>query len=62
MTKNILITMTEAEADALNVLAGIDCRERKPYIEMHLRNLIKASREILPIKTVKALDKERGQN
>lgn len=52
--------MSEAEAEALNVLAGIDCRERKPYIELHLRNLIKASRDILPTKTVKALDKEKA--
>lgn len=60
MAKPILIHMSEAEAEALNVLAGIDCRERKPYIELHLRNLIKASREILPKKVVNNLDNERG--
>lgn len=56
---NILLTFTEAEAEALRVLAAIDCRERKPFLELHLRNLLKASRDILPIKTVEALDLER---
>ena len=58
---NILLTFTEAEAEALRVLAAIDCRERKPFLELHLRNLLKASRDILPIKTVEALDAERVQ-
>jgi hypothetical protein len=58
---NILLTFTEAEAEALRVLAAIDCRERKPFLEMHLKNLLKASRDILPIKTVQALDLERVQ-
>jgi hypothetical protein len=58
---NILLTFTEAEAEALRVLAAIDCRERKPFLEMHLRNLLKASRDILPIKTVETLDLERVQ-
>lgn len=56
---NILLTFTEAEAEALRVLAAIDCRERKPYLELHLKNLLKASRDILPIKNVKALDLEQ---
>ncbi len=55
---NILLTFTEAEAEALRVLAAIDCRERKPFLEMHLRNLLKASRDILPLKNVYALDEE----
>jgi hypothetical protein len=59
---NILLTFTEAEAEALRVLAAIDCRERKPFLELHLRNLLKASRDILPIKTVEALDFERVQS
>jgi len=59
---NILLTFTEAEAEALRVLAAIDCRERKPFLELHLRNLLKASRDILPIKTVQALDLERVQS
>jgi hypothetical protein len=59
---NILLTFTEAEAEALRVLAAIDCRERKPFLELHLRNLLKASRDILPIKNVKALDAERVQS
>jgi hypothetical protein len=59
---NILLTFTEAEAEALRVLAAIDCRERKPFLEMHLKNLLKASRDILPIKTVQALDLEQVQS
>jgi hypothetical protein len=56
---NILLTFTEAEAEALRVLAAIDCRERKPFLELHLKNLLKASRDILPLKNVKELDAER---
>jgi hypothetical protein len=56
---NILLTFTEAEAEALRVLAAIDCRERKPFLELHLKNLLKASRDILPIKNVNELDAER---
>ena len=58
-TKNIIITMSEGEALALDYLAGIECRTRKPYIEMHLKALVKESREILPKKVVDNLDKER---
>ena len=59
---NILLTFTEAEAEALRVLAAIDCRERKPFLELYLRHLLKASRDILPIKNVEALDLERVQS
>lgn len=49
--------MSEAEAEALKALASIEGRERKKYIELHLRNLIKASWEVLPARIVRDLNK-----
>lgn len=58
--KNIIITLSEGEALALDYLAGIECRTRKPYIEMHLRALVKASGDLLPKKILKVLEEEKA--
>lgn len=58
-TKNIIITLSEGEALALDYLAGIECRTRKPYIEMHLKTLVKTCDELLPKKILKVLEEEK---
>lgn len=62
ITQNIMITLSEGEARALDYLAGIECRTRKPHIEMHLKTLVKASEELLPEKILKALEEEKRSN
>lgn len=61
-TKNIIITLSEGEALALDYLAGIECRSRKKLIELRLRTLIKTSEPLLPKKILKALEEERKGN
>lgn len=62
VTKNIIITLSEGEALALDYLAGIECRTRKPYLEMHLKALVKASGDLLPKKIIKVLEEEKKAN